>query len=233
MPRPGTQATCSEAHVPAVPEAEPDDSEAELADSRTRSLTMPGRADQVPRARAFIARVLAAGGLDCETACLLGSELVTNSVQHSDSRLPGGTVTITVTVAPGEIFVGVTDDGGPNLPVLRGQVTPCAEEGRGLLLVAALSARWGYHRARGGLTTWFRIRGESVRPSLAHTDRDGLAPPHAPEPVAGAFRTPDGRCADLFTLRHYPVRAICRVCGKEIEAESFLAPFEHIGEKSS
>jgi hypothetical protein len=34
---------------------------------------------------------------------------------------------------------------------------PCAEDGRGILLVARLSARWGYRRGDGELTTWFQI----------------------------------------------------------------------------
>jgi anti-sigma regulatory factor (Ser/Thr protein kinase) len=114
----------------------------------------------VPRARSFIATVLTAHGLGDEVACLLGSELVTNAVRHSDSRLPGGTVTVTVTAASGEILVAVTDDGGAAWPAIRPRQDPCAEDGRGLVLVAQLSVRWGYHRGDGSLTTWFRIPAE-------------------------------------------------------------------------
>lgn len=39
----------------------------------------------------------------------------------------------------------------------------------------------------------------------------------------------DGRCADLFNLHHYPVRAVCRVCSQPVTAESFLQPFRHAG----
>jgi anti-sigma regulatory factor (Ser/Thr protein kinase) len=102
-------------------------------------------------------------GLNDMTACLLGSELVTNSVQHSDSRLPGGTITVTVTAEPDEVLVEVTDRGGSRLPVLRDGANPCAENGRGLLLVAALSASWGYERGHGELTTWFQVPAESSR----------------------------------------------------------------------
>lgn len=195
MPRPGTQATSSEAHLPEAepgdctdPEActgpegrdgtEDRDDPASFAgpasgDCFAQRLTLPGRADQVPRARAFIARTLAARGLGEETASLLGSELVTNSVQHSDSRLPGGTVTVAVTVTPADILVEVTDAGGPGIPVLRNGADPCAENGRGMLLVAMLSARWGYQRAGAGLTTWFKIAAEPAARAFAPPPRLG------------------------------------------------------------
>jgi anti-sigma regulatory factor (Ser/Thr protein kinase) len=143
MPRAGTQVTRSDDHL-------------------TQSLDLPGHAEEVPRARAFIARVLAAQELGTDLACLLGSELVTNAVRHSQSRLPGGTVTVTVTVSAsrGEVLVEVTDDGGSAWPVIREDRDPCAEDGRGLVLVAQLSTRWGYERGDGRLTTWFRLPAE-------------------------------------------------------------------------
>ena len=149
----GTQVTRSEAHLLPAPTAEG-------ADGIPQSLTVPGHAEQVPRARSFIAKVLTAHGLGDEVACLLGSELVTNSVRHSDSRLPGGTVTVTVTATRDDILVAVTDDGGPAWPAIRPRQDPCAEDGRGLVLVAQLSVRWGYHRGDGKLTTWFQIPAE-------------------------------------------------------------------------
>jgi hypothetical protein len=51
---------------------------------------------------------------------------------------------------------------------------------------------------------------------------------HLPEPKAGSILTGDGRRADLFNFRHYPVRAVCRLCGESIRAESFFQPFEHV-----
>jgi hypothetical protein len=50
---------------------------------------------------------------------------------------------------------------------------------------------------------------------------------HAADPEAGSFRRADGREADLFTASHYPVEAVCRVCGGIIRARSFMLPFEH------
>lgn len=153
MPGAGRQMTRSEAHLPPIPPAAG-------ASGIAQSLTVPGRAEQVPRARAFIAMALTGRGLRDEVACLLGSELVTNAVRHSESRLPGGTVTVTVTAERSEILVAVTDDGGPSWPVIREGQDPSAEDGRGLLLVAELSTRWGYRRGDGNLTTWFEVPAE-------------------------------------------------------------------------
>ena len=51
---------------------------------------------------------------------------------------------------------------------------------------------------------------------------------HSAEPKAGSFLTADGRKADLFTLEHYPIHAVCQVCGRAILAQSFALPFEHL-----
>jgi hypothetical protein len=51
---------------------------------------------------------------------------------------------------------------------------------------------------------------------------------HAAEPKADSFRTADGREADLFLLAHYPIDAVCRICGGAIRARSFVLPFEHV-----
>lgn len=50
---------------------------------------------------------------------------------------------------------------------------------------------------------------------------------HDPEPRMGSLLSQDGRRADLFNMRHYPVQASCRTCGEPIEAESFFRPFAH------
>ncbi len=51
---------------------------------------------------------------------------------------------------------------------------------------------------------------------------------HEAQPEAGSLRTADGREADLFSLRDYPIHAVCRVCQGEILARSFLRAFEHM-----
>ena len=125
------------------------------------SLSVPGRPDQVHSARVFTSEAL---GDDhpCEpVAVLLVSELVTNSVLHSDSRLPGGMITVTVTSAgPDAVRVMVRDAGGPTLPFLKEAGDVAAEGGHGLQLVDRLAARWDYCRDTAGLTTWFVVCAE-------------------------------------------------------------------------
>ena len=97
-------------------------------------LVISGQPAQVSVARAFVRQVLGDSHPGLERATLLTSELVTNSVSHSDSRLDGGTVIVTVGTAPDRVRIEVTDDGGPTEPA----VCPddgLAETGRGLRLV--------------------------------------------------------------------------------------------------
>jgi anti-sigma regulatory factor (Ser/Thr protein kinase) len=122
------------------------------------SLTVPAKPEQVRAAREFIRDTLD-DHVCAESAVLLASELVTNSVLHSASRLDG-TVTITVVdVLDGGIRVEVTDAGGGSVPVLRSGGGAWAEAGRGLQLVEDLSANWGYRIEQGGrLVTWFEVK---------------------------------------------------------------------------
>ena len=124
-------------------------------------LAIPGRAEHVQHARQFTDLVLTAHSRDDEGTCgLLVSELVTNSLLHSDSGVDGGIVTITITLSPGEILVAVTDDGGAGEPALSPDAggDDDAEHGRGLFLVQQLSGEWGHDRQGRQLTTWFTTR---------------------------------------------------------------------------
>ena len=121
------------------------------------SVTVAGRPERVAVARAF-----AAGGLGPqhpagETAVLLVSELVTNSVRHSASGRPGRTVTVTVLSSAEVTRVQVTDMSGTTVPALRPGVSG-REGGRGLHLVDALAARWGLEQDGGHTTTWFELQ---------------------------------------------------------------------------
>src|SRR5215469_4350801 len=81
------------------------------------TLAIPGHPEHVRAARTFTALVLAAHSRDDDgTAGLLVSELVTNSLLHSDSAKPGGIITVTVAISPGETLIQVTDEGGPTEP---------------------------------------------------------------------------------------------------------------------
>ncbi|MBT2509991.1 ATP-binding protein [Streptomyces sp. ISL-98] len=95
-----------------------------------------------------------------QTAALLVAELATNAVTHG--RVPGRNFLLTLAVIrhPGEtttLRIEVADCGGERPPVrLRPEST--AEHGRGLLLVEALSARWGAEpRPPSGKTVWAEL----------------------------------------------------------------------------
>jgi anti-sigma regulatory factor (Ser/Thr protein kinase) len=124
-------------------------------------LVICGRPEQVSVARAFIRQVLGVGHPGTERATLLTSELVTNSVNHSDSRLEGGTITVTVRTTRGRVRVEVQDDGGPTAPTMRCD-DDLAEAGRGLRLVDAYALTWDYHQVGTRMVTWFECVAEPL-----------------------------------------------------------------------
>ncbi|WP_243740570.1 ATP-binding protein [Streptomyces sp. 8K308] len=122
----------------------------------------------MPRARAALHAILGGWHLDQEvidTAELVLSELVTNAVQ---APVVGGCARVEVRishlVADGLLRLAVSD-AGAGCPQPR---EPDAEAtgGRGLLLVAALTHRWGWEtRADGpGKTVWAELKA----PAPAH-----------------------------------------------------------------
>ena len=120
------------------------------------SVTLAGRAERARAARTFVSEVLGPGHPCGDDAALLVNELFGNSVRHSRSGTPGGTVTVTVRAGDGVIRVEVTDRGGPGVPELRPSGRD-AEGGRGLQLVAGLAARWGWRQCGGRTVTWFEL----------------------------------------------------------------------------
>jgi len=126
------------------------------------SLTIPGQPAYLRAARELVASTLGNGCACLDTAVLLTSELVTNSMQHSNSRHPGGTVTIVMIAIPAGIRVEVIDDGGLTGPAVHlsqpGQ-PDLAENGHGLRLVEILSARWNHYSDAAGTVTWFELLG--------------------------------------------------------------------------
>jgi anti-sigma regulatory factor (Ser/Thr protein kinase) len=127
--------------------------------SETRVLkrvTIPALPEQVRVVRAFVAGVLGQYHPHADVALLLASELMTNSVRHGGSAVPGGLVTVTVAACSKGVRIEVTERSGDGVPVLKPADGGGEAEGsRGLLLVDALAARWGYQRGGGLATTWF------------------------------------------------------------------------------
>ena len=118
--------------------------------------TIAGREHSVPQARAFVDSILGRGHPHGDVARLLVSELVTNAVQHTQSRRPGGTVSLAVVEMADGIRVEVSDEGSVrSVPVVRDDLT--ATNGRGLFLVQSLADDWGYLSDADGTTVWFRL----------------------------------------------------------------------------
>jgi anti-sigma regulatory factor (Ser/Thr protein kinase) len=119
------------------------------------TLTLPGNERSVARARRFVRDAIGTDHPAFDDAELCTSELVTNAVAHTASRL-GGQVTVTIALGVGVLRVGVTDDGARGcLPYVREE--PLAEDGRGMLIVTTLATEWGVDATSAGTTTWFRL----------------------------------------------------------------------------
>jgi anti-sigma regulatory factor (Ser/Thr protein kinase) len=89
--------------------------------------------------------------VDPDVAVLLTSELVTNAITH----VPGETVMLAITCSGGRLRVDVHDT-SCDLPAAAD--TPGdAETGRGLMLVATLSADWGCYLTPAGKAVYFTL----------------------------------------------------------------------------
>lgn len=107
-----------------------------------------GDAGQARAARRFVACLLADRPY-LDDAVLVADELVANALRHTRSGEYGGCFTVEVLSTGDGMAVAVTDQGGTGEPVVR-----CAadtdQSGRGLHIVSATAASWGwYGNARG------------------------------------------------------------------------------------
>jgi anti-sigma regulatory factor (Ser/Thr protein kinase) len=89
--------------------------------------------------------------VDPDVAVLLVSELVTNAIGHE----AGETIVLAITCSFGQLRVDVHDTSRA-LPMLV-DASADAEAGRGLMLVAALSATWGAYRTPAGKAVYFTL----------------------------------------------------------------------------
>jgi anti-sigma regulatory factor (Ser/Thr protein kinase) len=102
-------------------------------------------------ARRFVTGALAEAEVtELDAVAVVVSELVTNSVLHAASK-----ARVVVIVDQGCVRVEVHDS-DPTLPTLR-HPTPETVTGRGLMLVDALTDRWGSDPEHGGKVVWFEL----------------------------------------------------------------------------
>ena len=122
---------------------------------RPLSTTLMVPADQTATraARALVRDLCATASVSpqaAETAVLLVTELVSNAIQHG-----GGSAVVEADVDRTRLRVAVADS-DPRLPSARLAAID-AERGRGLLLVEALSSRWGATPQDEGKKVWFEL----------------------------------------------------------------------------
>jgi anti-sigma regulatory factor (Ser/Thr protein kinase) len=130
-------------------------------------------------AREFSARVLRGWGLPvlADDAAVIVSELVSNAIRHGvggGDRSAYDYVELVLWRRSGQIICAVTD-AGTGTPV-RADPDPLAEQGRGLHVVEALSATWGWTRLDGSRkAVWAALPVPGAEPGRAEADRNHSA----------------------------------------------------------
>jgi anti-sigma regulatory factor (Ser/Thr protein kinase) len=122
------------------------------------AFALPGNPCSVRMARFYVRAALGYHGLGgyAETAELVCSEIISNALQHAGA--PMFAVGLAHAETVGAVSIVVTDP-SPAPPVMR---RPAAGDprGRGLLLVAALSWRWGWLPCGSGKAVFAILTGE-------------------------------------------------------------------------
>jgi anti-sigma regulatory factor (Ser/Thr protein kinase) len=141
----------------------------------TARISLPAGTMAVPAARRFTSETLRAWGLAercMEIAELAVSELVGNAVEHG-----GGLAELALSLREDVLRVDVFDH-SPDVPVVLSP-EPVEDRHRGLLIVSALSTKWGTDRIGVGKAVWAELpRDRAVDPITS--------PPAAPPAQAAA-----------------------------------------------
>lgn len=99
----------------------------------------------------------------CDNAVLAVSELVTNAVEHGE-----GPIELWADVRGDSLVVEISD--GAQALTVDEPLERLPTSGRGLVIVAALSQRWGVSPRPGGKTVWARFAAGDIG-----QDADGTA----------------------------------------------------------
>jgi anti-sigma regulatory factor (Ser/Thr protein kinase) len=114
-----------------------------------QSFRLPALPCAPGEARAKVRTLLRSWGIDaqlCDDVVLVASELVTNAIVHTS----GHEVGCRLSNAHGVIRIEVEDEGSRHTAPRARPAPPDAQSGRGLVLVASLSADWGAGRSPCG-----------------------------------------------------------------------------------
>jgi anti-sigma regulatory factor (Ser/Thr protein kinase) len=128
--------------------------------ARSAGLDLPASPESAGAARRFANEFLARWRLSAlaDDVDLVISELITNALLHAraDRRVsPRATIRLDLEYADDGLVCRVAD--GSALPPAPEKAGDTAESGRGLLLVEALSAAWGWSHEAHGKVVWARF----------------------------------------------------------------------------
>ncbi|MFI6861098.1 ATP-binding protein [Streptomyces sp. NPDC050421] len=140
----------------------------------------------VPKAVPEVRRMLRArfAGVDVSDLTLCVSELLSNVIVHLGEGVP---VTLRVSgTHTGRVRVELSDPAPGVWPVLRSTGSG-DESGRGLLLVDALSLRWGVEQGPYGKAVWCELRAP-----VQHPDVEWAASSCRPDPFPSRCRSHRG-----------------------------------------
>jgi anti-sigma regulatory factor (Ser/Thr protein kinase) len=110
------------------------------------SITFPGIPAAVSTVRSVITDSLA-GSPRVDEVVLVGCEYATNAIRHSPSGLPGGVFTMRMWIKAGWARLEIIDSGTGawmDAPAIPAESGPDDEDGRGLIVVAALADACGH-----------------------------------------------------------------------------------------
>jgi len=119
------------------------------------SVDLVGDAASVAYARSWVKELLGVGHPALENVVLVVSELVTNSVRHSNSR-DGGRITLVIAEADGVVRGDVVDAGAETVPRVCADAE--GEGGRGMFLVDHIAHEWGFRDDAAGRVVWFEVK---------------------------------------------------------------------------
>lgn len=128
------------------------------------SRSFGGLPEEVSAVREFV-RWAVGDGEGADLVEIIASELAANAIRHSHSGRPGGVFTLHIAAFLDRWHVRVDDAGGTTEPHIREapaiesieDLDKCGDEveaGRGLALVAAVSAQWGVLGDRNARGVW-------------------------------------------------------------------------------
>ncbi len=139
---------------------------------RTLRIRLPAHPASAAAARRHVEAVIRARDLDIDAyvAALLVSELITNALRHGLRE--DETIQLVITSAENWMRVSVHDSSQSEPVPMHAPLD--AEEGRGLTLLANLSASWGFQRTATGKAVYFTLKAEAdeERPTDVARDDD-------------------------------------------------------------